>query len=286
MNKQSLQAFLAVAETESFSEAAEQLHLTQPAVSKRISLLEDQLGNSLFDRIGRQVSLTEAGRTLLPKAEEILFSIRDTENLIRDLSGEVSGKLRLGTSHHIGLHRLPPILKKFTQQYPNVELDISFMDSEKAYEAIAQGKLEIAVVTLSPDKHEHIIEKTNWADPLSIVVAKDHILAKEKTISLKTLSKQNVILPGLNTYTGQIVKRLFDQEKLSLQVSMSTNYLETIKMLVSIGLGWSVLPHSMVDKELAAIPLQKNKIERKLGTIYHHNRALSNAAQAFINNLF
>ena len=157
METQNLKAFVLVAETGSFSTAAEKLHLTQPAVSKRVALLEQQLGRDLFDRIGRNVSLTEAGNALLPHARTIAGQLRAAEQSVRDLSGAVTGALRLATSHHIGLHRLPPVLNEFSRAFPGVEIDIEFMDSEQAYELIMQGKMELAVVTLAPNSEQSII---------------------------------------------------------------------------------------------------------------------------------
>jgi DNA-binding transcriptional LysR family regulator len=118
MDTQSLQAFLSVADTGSFSRAAEQLHLTQPAVSKRIATLEGMINARLFDRIGRRVTLTEAGRLLLPRARQILVMVDDSRRALGNLSGGVAGSLTLATSHHIGLHRLPPLLKQYTQRHP------------------------------------------------------------------------------------------------------------------------------------------------------------------------
>ena len=109
MDLANLNAFIAIAEAGSFSEAAERLHLTQPAVSKRIAGLEQQLDTRLFDRLGREVSLTEAGRALLPRAYQILYVLDDTRRALTNLNGEVSGRLTLATSHHIGLHRLPAL---------------------------------------------------------------------------------------------------------------------------------------------------------------------------------
>ncbi|WP_163014523.1 LysR family transcriptional regulator, partial [Pseudomonas viridiflava] len=106
-----LNAFIAIAEIGSFSGAGERLHLTQPAISKRIAGLEQQLNVRLFDRLGREVSLTEAGRALLPRAYQILNVLDDTRRDLTNLTGEISGRLTLATSHHIGLHRLPPVLR-------------------------------------------------------------------------------------------------------------------------------------------------------------------------------
>ena len=132
MDTQQITAFIAVAETSSFTLAAERLYLTQPAISKRINLLEQFLGNRLFDRIGKKIKLTEAGQILMPHAKKILREIEDTRNAVQNLSQSVSGRLTLASSHHIGLHRLPPVLKQYSGSYPDVSIDISFQDSNKS----------------------------------------------------------------------------------------------------------------------------------------------------------
>jgi len=140
------------------------LHLTQPAVSKRIALLEGQLDCRLFDRVGRQITLTEAGRALLPHAQSVLQEIRTAKRHIQDLRGGVTGVLTMGISHHLGLHRLPPILKKFTHDYPAVRLDIDFLDSEEAYERVLLGEVEMGVITLAPEAKPSLDQIALWRD--------------------------------------------------------------------------------------------------------------------------
>ena len=281
MDNQNLKAFITVAEIGSFSEAADRLYLTQSAISKRIALLEQQIGKRLFDRIARQVSLTEAGNELLPRARRILQEYENALQAINDLSGKASGTLRLAISHHLGLHRLPPILKQFAQQYPDVTLDIEFMDSEKAYEKILHGESEVAVITLALESHHNINSKKIWNDPLRFICAQDHPLAVLKQPALKDLAEYPIILPGLNTYTGRIIQNLFQKEGIPLKAPMSTNYLETISTMVEIGLGWSVLPETLV-RDLHVMPFEQVRIERELGYIQHTKRSLSNAAVAFL----
>jgi DNA-binding transcriptional LysR family regulator len=281
MDNQNLKAFITVASCGSFSESAEQLYLTQSAISKRIAQLEQQIGKKLFDRIARQVTLTEAGKELLPRARRILQEYENALQAINDLSGEASGTLRLAISHHLGLHRLPPILKQFAQQYPSVTLDIEFMDSEKAYEQVLHGQSEVAVITLALESHHNIHSKKIWNDPLRFICAQDHQLASLKQPQLIDLAEYPIILPGLNTYTGRIIQNLFQQEGIPLQAPMSTNYLETISTMVEIGLGWSVLPETLV-RDLYVMPLKSITIERELGYIHHMKRSLSNAAVAFL----
>ncbi|QIB67270.1 LysR family transcriptional regulator [Kineobactrum salinum] len=285
MDIQNLRAFLLVAEQGSFSLAAERLHLTQPAVSKRVALLEQQLGCELFDRIGRSVTPTEAGLALLPHAKAIVQQLRSAEQAVRDLSGAVGGRLRLATSHHIGLHRLPPVLSTFSETHPQVQIDIEFKDSEQAYDQITQGKTELALVTLAPGNDSNLVTLPLWHDPLAFMIARGHPLAAGGTCTLAELARHPAILPGLNTFTGQIVKRLFAEHALNLQVSMATNYLETIRMMASVGLGWTVLPRSMLDDSLVALAIRETEIERTLGIVYHRSRSLSRAASAFIGIL-
>ena len=285
MDIQNLRAFLAVAEAGSFSLAAEKLHLTQPAVSKRIAQLEEELGSPLFDRIGRNTSITEAGAALLPHARTVQMQLQAAEQAVRDLAGDVTGKLSLATSHHIGLHRLPPVLSSFSRGYPDVHIDIDFMDSEQAYDLTLHGEAELAVVTLSPQEVPHLVARPIWHDPLDFMVQKDHALTRQDKLDLVSLSAHPAILPGLNTYTGQIVKSLFDTRGLLLNISLATNYLETIRMMASVGLGWTVLPRSMCDDSLSILPLMDANIGRTLGVVYHEGRSLSRAAQAFIEVL-
>lgn len=278
MDIAALKAFIAVADAASFSLAAEQLYLTQPAVSKRISALESELQTRLFDRIGRAVTLTEAGQTLLPRARHILLELEDSVRTLSNLSGSVQGTLHFATSHHIGLHRLPPVLKQFVRRYPQVRLDIRFMDSEEACHAVELGELELAVVTLPPAPAASLRTQKVWEDPLTIVVAPDHPLAAKARPGLADLAAHPAILPSPNTYTRQIAEQAFSQLALKLDVALSINYLETIKMLVSVGIGWGLLPVTMLDRQLRALPVRVLALQRQLGSVQHRDRTLSNAA--------
>ncbi len=282
MDTQLLEAFLAVAETGSFSSAAERVHVTQPAISKRIAQLEEHLGCRLFDRISRTIYLTQAGRELLPRAENILMELRDTRQAIRDLSGDIAGSLRLAISHHIGLHRLPPVLKDFAGRHPDVNLEVAFMDSEVAYDGVLHGKFEVAVITLAPEPHPRILSRPIWHDPLAVTVAENHPLARVDPLRIRDLSHYPAILPGPETYTGRMIQKRFAQGGVSLNASMATNYLETIKMLVSVGLGWSILPRIMLDDSVRALDCRELVLNRELGYIRHSGKTLPNAARAFI----
>ena len=171
MELANLQAFVAVAEQESFSLAAERLFLTQPAVSKRIATLESELNQRLFDRIGRRIRLTEPGKVLLPRARRIISELEDSRRELANLAGRIEGRVKIGTSHHIGLHRLPSLLRQFTSQYPEVKLDIQFLGSEDACHGVENGELEIGVITLPAEPPPQLESELIWSDPLSVVCA-------------------------------------------------------------------------------------------------------------------
>lgn len=285
MEISNLAAFIQVAETGSFSTAARLLYLTQPAVSKRVSALESELGTTLFDRIGRQISLTEAGRQLLPRAKRLLDEMADLKRVVSNQSGIISGPLVMGTSHHIGLHRLPDILRSYNDAFPQVKLDIRFQSSEHACTAVEQGELELAVITLPNTPPENLQLQRIWHDPLAIMVGRSHPLAGQASVSIDTLLSHSAVLPGEATYTRRILQDAVAGIGQEIQCSLSTNYLETLKMMTVIGLGWSLLPVTMLDDNLLRIEVEGIRLSRWLGVVTHQRRTLSNAARTMLERI-
>lgn len=282
MDIAAMQALVAFAETGSFSRASEQLFITQPALSKRIAALEASLGVVLIDRLGRNTRLTEAGENLTDSARRILTDISNSCDSVRSLKHEVAGRLQLATSHHIGIHRLPPILKAYTQACPQVDLDLKFMDSEHACELVSQGRIELAIVTLPESPAENLETQLIWPDPLTIVCANDHPLCGSKNVSPKQLAAHPAVLPARGTVTRGIVLDAIAPHGVNISTSMETNYLETIKMMVSVGLGWSALPESMVDDGLSSLTTKSITMQRQLGSVRLKDRTLSRAATALL----
>jgi DNA-binding transcriptional LysR family regulator len=285
MDTQHLKAFVAIAQSGSFSAAAARLHLTQPAISKRMALLEQQVGARLFDRIGRQVHLSEAGQALLPRALTVLQEVEASYQDIAALKGSTVGTLSIAASHHIGLHYLPAHLRAFTRSFPDVRLDLSFLDSEHAYEDVAQGRFDLALVTLAPEPDARIAQRQLWQDELRFVCGTKHMLAQRRTLTLRELCKHPAILPDATTYTTTLIRRLFDKQDLPLTAGIVANHLDTVKMLVGVGLGWGVLPGSLLDRQVKVLPLKHAPLVRPLGVIYHRQRNLSGSAQRFLAQL-
>lgn len=281
MNLAAFEAFTKVMETGSISMAAELLFITQPAVTKRIHTLEEYFGVKLFESAGRGIQATHAAHSLLPKVRSWLNDLSDIHYTLSHEQNQVSGKLKIGTSHHIGLHHLPKHLKNYVQQYADVVLDVHFVDSEQAHEQVLSSDLELAFLTLPPVLDQRLSYVTIWEDPLVFVVAPFHPLAQKKDLRLEDLIAYPSLLPAVQTYTSQITLAEFEKRGLKPKVSMSNNPLESIRMLVSIGLGWSVLPKTLLNQDLQQlnIPIQMN---RHLGMVWHPGRTQSRAAQELI----
>jgi len=271
MDFQHLRAFMAVAETNSFSRAANKLHLTQPAISKRILLLEANLNQRLFDRIGWQLQL-----------------IDQTRQALDDLSGQVQGNLKLVTSHHIGLHRLPRVLREYKKAYPEVKLSISFLNSQETHQNILEGKGELGITTHETRHNDSLFTQDIWHDTLHFVVARDHPLLRQPNVQLEDLTCYSAILPDVRFYTGRTVSELFEHQGLSLKLDqdLSIDNLETLKAMVSIGDSWSVLPATMLDdRSVVTLNIKGVALSRRLVSIRHKERTLSKAAQAFLQVL-
>ncbi len=275
-----LHAFIAVARDQSFSKASERLFITQSAVSKRVAALEAELGVELFNRVARTVSLTEAGKQLLNKARDLVTQAEELQRYASNLNDDISGDLSVSLSHHIGLHRMPPVLREFNQLYPKVALDIRFEDSDQAFHSVEQGDIEFGVMTLPRLIPERIQSQTVWIDDLQIVVANDHELVGKKHVHIQDLAAYSCVLPSRNTETYQIMARQFDAAGMLMNAQMETNNLETLKMLVAAGIGWSLLPSTMLDSDDVTVLSSGLGLTRELGMVFHSRRSLSNAAQA------
>ena len=287
MDIQTLQAFIEVARKESFSKASETLFITQPAISKRIAALEDDLGTKLFNRISRKVTLTDAGKKLLPKAKELVEELNDMRRYATSLSDEIRGELLIGTSHHVSMHRLPPILKLYREQYTDVHLDMTFGESDLMCKLVERGEIELAIVTLPKTLPDSLEKQVLWVDSLHLVVGPDHPLlkkseTKKSKVTLKQLAEYPCVLPSEVTETYRVINRQMEKNGLSLNVQMTNNNLDTLKMLVGAGFGWTLLPKTLLDDSVREIVLDKKELvfQRELGMVIHRKRSLSNAAKA------
>ena len=289
MNFYQLAYFKKVSETNSMSRAAEKLRITQPAISKQIKALEDELGERLFDRIGKKVYLTRTGEVLYSHADRILRSVEEAKIAVKDMSAECSGELIIGTSDHISIHRLPDVLKSYISAFPNVDLKLRCHRSETILELVNRNLVDLGVITL-PHALARLVSKTIWKDPMSLVFLKNHPLATLRVIRLKDVAKYGMILPEPGTATRKMIDLAFSQKGLSPNVTMEVAYLETIKSLVKVGLGISILPDKAVDSEVKSGALVKSRIadascSRDLGVVYLKDKFLSKPMREYLKLL-
>ncbi|RKG31778.1 LysR family transcriptional regulator [Acinetobacter tianfuensis] len=282
MNLAAFEAFVKVMETGSISLAADQLFITQPAVTKRIHSLEEYFGVKLFESAGRGVQATHAAHSLLPKVKNWLNELGDIHHTLSHEQSLIKGKLKIGTSHHIGLHHLPNHLRNYVQEYPEVTLDVHFVDSEQAHEQVLAGDLELAFLTLPPQGDDRLSYVNIWNDPLVFVAAPFHPLAQKQDLTLEDLIEYPSLLPAAQTYTSQITLAEFEKQGVKPKITMSNNPLESIRMLASIGLGWSVLPKTMLNSELTQLDINL-VMHRQLGMVWHPGRTQSKAAEALVS---
>ncbi|NVJ49551.1 MAG: LysR family transcriptional regulator [Gammaproteobacteria bacterium] len=285
MDLSTLETFLAVAKHQSFSVAAEHVFMTQPAVSKRIANLEQKVGSRLFDRVGHKITLTASGRLMAEHAKTIVQQIHFAQQALQNLQGRPEGPLQIATGHHIGFHRLPAVIKVLAKDFPDIHPDIRFMDSEEAYQGIREGELECALLTLPEHPLPQVVTYPIWRDELVLVAANDHPLASAATIDIKQLQSFPVILPEKHTFTRRQITQHFEQQGLTLPLVKTGDYLETIKVLVECGLGWSVLPRSLSNPNLTQLHLPGFQLARWLGLTHHEKRPLSSAATTFLKYL-
>jgi DNA-binding transcriptional LysR family regulator len=282
-------SFARVAEMKSISRAAEKLFVTQPAVSRQIKALEEELGVRLFDRLGKKVHLTRAGEALYERALKILRSVEEAKAAVKGLSGECSGDLVIGTSDHISLHRLPDVLKSYISAYPKVELKLRCHRSETILEMVSKNLVDLGVVTL-PKVTGNLVSKVIWKDPMSLVFPKSHPLALLESIRLGDIAKYGLILPEPGTTTRKTIDDAFSKKKVVPDVGMEVAYIETIKGLVKVGLGISILPDKAVEKEvkgglLLKAAIQDANVTRNLGVVYLRDKYFSRPAAEFLRFL-
>lgn len=283
--------FLAVAEHGSFSQAAAQLHISQPAISKRIRALEQQLGFDLFDRIAGRIVLSARGAQLLPAAQQLKRSLADIHNLAFVSDMPPQGRLSLGLSHYCGLHLLNHTLSQFSQRYPNIMLDLRFADSEQIISEIAAGDLALGYATLPPRVHAAVTTTPLRTEQLIALIAPRHLdnnptsqVSNAPASALELASQLPCILPAAGTSTRNSIEQWLDAHKVNPAMVIEINQLDSIAALARTGVGWAILPETFLDAGLTQLPINHQvAATRVLGRIEPQNRASNPLANAFMS---
>lgn len=242
MDFNSLQYFVLVAKYENMSRAAEILHITQPALSKSISLLEESLGVTLFERNGRSIKLNRYGRFFLERAENLL---KDYEMAKEDLLNLVSpgqGVVSIGFMHTLGLEVIPQLMARVQKDYPQLKIQLTQSNSSTILQKLEVGELDLCLIS-SLDTHKDLVWEKLWEEELFLIVPKSHPLASANGVSLKDFAGEPFISIKQGNTLRKSVDDLYKQEGYQLNVAFEGEEVHTITGLVESGLGVSLIPY-------------------------------------------
>ncbi|MFP5265510.1 MAG: LysR family transcriptional regulator [Blastocatellia bacterium] len=281
-----LEVFMAVVEEKSFSRAGRRLGRTQPAISSSIKLLEGELGEPLFDRLGKSIKLTAAGELLTDYAKRLLSLRGEALDAMGELRGLGRGTLSLGANETTCLYLLPEVLASFKRAYPHVQVDIQRAITRAITEKVVDGSLDFGIVTL-PIHNPRLETVTIHQDDMALIVGPSHKLASRRSVQMTDLAGEPFILHKIGTTTRERLVKHFIDGGVKMKVTIELASIETIKRFVSIGMGISIVPRLCIAKEiedgsLRALTIRDARFQRRLGLIYNKGRYQSQAARAFV----
>jgi LysR family hydrogen peroxide-inducible transcriptional activator len=281
MEVHQLRYFCAVARTGSFTRAAEQLGITQPSLSQQIRILERNIGNPLFERLGRSVRLTPFGEALHQPALEILQQVAEAKSSLANLQNGVRGKLRVGVIPTIVPYWLAPHIRDFTSNFPEVELQLTELTTSQLIERLQAGDLDIAISGL-PVRNPDIVCSELFREPLLVAVAEDHPLAHESVIDLKALQSERLLLLREGHCLRDDVLMSCTGAKDKLASVFETDQLASIFQLVRTGFGLTVVP-AMASSHATGcklIPLREKSF-RRIGYLRARRHCVSRPMREF-----
>jgi len=284
------EVFLAVAKAGSFRGAAEAMHLSQPALSQHVAEMERELGTRLFDRLGRKVALTEAGRVLEEHAHRLFASLASAREAVADLSGLKRGSLVLGASTTPGIYVLPGMIAAFQGKYPGVALSLRIGNSALIEEQIRGNELDLGVVGGHPLRLGEECVAAGLLDELVLIVPPDHPWARRREIQPSRLERERLLVREEGSATRQVTERALQRVGGHIKASMELGHTEAIKQAVIAGLGIAFVSIHAIRGELLvgrlrAIRLKGLRIQRHFHIIHNEARTLSTSARAFIELL-
>ncbi len=279
-------AFAALARLGSFTRAAQELFLTQSAISHAIKALEEQAGCRLFERAGRRVTLTQSGEQFLRHVEKILGEMKAARRGLDELSRWGHGRLRLGASTTACQYILPTVLREFKQSFPKCVISIDPGDHARQLDLLLGSRIDLALM-LEPEGVKELAFVPLFADEMRFLVAPAHPWARAGRVARDNFEEQTLILYNHTSYTFRMVKDYFRDEGLPLANVLELGSMEAIKELVKIGLGVGVLAPWVATAELASgalvsLPLGKRKLRRQWGVGHLRGRRLSLGEETFV----
>jgi DNA-binding transcriptional LysR family regulator len=285
MELNTLRVFMTVANERSFSRAAEKLARTQPAVSLALQRLESELGERLLDRSAKDVVLTDAGRTVLEYARRFQNLESELRNSIAELRDHSAGRLVIGANESTGLYLLRHI-ERYRGLYPKVKVQVRRSFSSRIPAEIANGNLELGVISYQP-RDERLQSRVIFTDSLAFVVSPKHRLAAQAQVPISDLGEETFVAHNVLSPYREIVLRVFQERGVRLKMDIEMPTVEMIRWMVEENRGVAFLPRMCVEQEIAekrlvAVRVPEIEVERKIYLVQPSRRAVSYAADAFL----
>jgi DNA-binding transcriptional LysR family regulator len=286
MQIESLKVFCDLAETESFTKAAQINSVTQSAVSQQISSLERIFKSLLIERSKKRFRLTREGQVLYDHSKQIIQTYESLHSKLQELKDIISGAIRVATIYSIGLHDLPPYIKKFMKSYPTVNIHVEYRRANQVYEDVLSNVVDLGLVAY-PVKDAKLEIVPLRKEPLVLICHPQHPFAKQKAIKLKQLMDQKVIGFEPDIPTRKALDKILREYGAELKYLMEFDNVETVKRAVEIDAGVSIVPLGTVTQEvtkqtLAAVEIEDGEFFRPLAAMYKKNKVLSPAMKQFL----
>lgn len=286
MQIESLKVFCDLAETESFTKAAQINNVTQSAVSQQISSLERQFNSLLIERSKKKFRLTREGEVLYEYSKQIIQTYDSLFSKLQEIKDIISGTIRVATIYSIGLHDLPPYLKRFLKTYPTVNVHVEYRRANQVYEDVISNVVDLGLVAYATKDNK--LEVVNLRKDILVLISHpQHPLAKNKTVRLKDLANQKFIAFEPDIPTRRAVDKILKEHDVEVQVVMEFDNIETVKRAVEIDAGVAIVPQATVVQEVAKqtlvqIHFEDGEFYRPLAAIYKKHKVLSPAMRQFI----
>ncbi len=289
MQVESFKVFRDLVETQSFSKAAQLNYVTQSAVSQQVRAMEERFGIPLIERTSKKFGLTREGQMLYQTSRHVIQLYEGLQHQFQELRGVISGTIRVATVYSIGLHELPPYLKAFLKEYPQVNVHVEYRRSNQVYEDILQGTVDIGLVAF-PAQRKNIKVEAFRKDKLVLICAPENALAKGASVRLAEVAKARFVGFESDIPTRRAVDRMFRERGLEVKPVMEFDNVETVKRAVEIDAGVSIVPRATVEQEvrngtLKALEISGGDFHRPLGILYRNGRILSPALKKFLETL-
>src|SRR5580658_8793459 len=289
MQIESLKIFCDLAESESFTKAAQINKITQSAVSQQISALEKNFKSLLIERSKKRFRLTREGQVLYDYSKQIISTFESLHSKLQDLKDIISGTIRVTTIYSIGLHDLPPYIKKFMKVYPTVNVHVEYRRSNQVYEDVLGNVVDFGLVAY-PMKDPKLEIVALRKDPLVLICHPQHPFAKQKNVKLKSLLGQKFVGFEPDIPTRKALDKILREFGITVNNVMEFDNIETVKRAVEIDAGISIVPLGTVQPEIAkqtltAVPIEDGDFYRPLAAVYKKNKVLSPAMKQFLSLL-